>query len=124
VFLDPKARIFYRRWEELASATAGSLRAEAARDPYDQDLVQLVGELSMRSEEFRRMWATHDVDQYRHGTQYFHHDQVGDLDLAYESFDLAGDITLTLVVYTAERGSPSQAALEQLAATTERSATT
>ncbi len=115
VFLDPRARTFYRKWEDLASATAGSLRAEAARDPYDHDLTQLIGELSMRSDDFRRMWATHDVTQYRNGIQYFHHELVGDLELSYESFDLAGDIAQTLVVYTAEPGSPSEAALDRLA---------
>jgi transcriptional regulator with XRE-family HTH domain len=117
VFLDPRSRVFYREWEGLASATVGSLRAEAARDPYDGDLTQLIGELSMRSEDFRRMWATHDVNQYRSGTQYFHHELVGDLDLDYESFDLAGDLVAqTLVVYTAAPGSPSRGALERLAA--------
>lgn len=115
VFLDQRARVFYRRWEDLAAATVGSLRAEAARDPYDQGLTQLIGELSMRSNDFRRMWATHDVSQYRSGTQYFHHELVGDLDLNYESFDLVGDIAQTLVVYTAEPDSPSQAALGRLA---------
>ena len=121
VFLDPRARTFYRRWEDLAAATVGSLRAEAARDPYDHELTQLIGELSMRSDDFGRMWATHDVTQYRSGTQYFHHELVGDLELSYESFDLAGDIAQTLVVYTAEPGSPSQAALNRLArGTTER----
>lgn len=115
VFVDPRARRFYRQREDLASATVGSLRAEAARDPYDQDLTQLIGELSMRSDDFRRMWATHDVSQYRSGIQYFHHELVGDLELSYESFDLAGDIAQTLVVYTAEAGSPSQAALDRLA---------
>jgi transcriptional regulator with XRE-family HTH domain len=115
VFLNPRARIFYRKWENLASVTVGALRAEAARDAYDQDLTQLIGELSMRSDDFRRMWATHDVTQYRSGTQYFHHDTVGDLDLNYESFDLAGDIAQTMVVYTAPPGSPSQLALDRLA---------
>jgi transcriptional regulator with XRE-family HTH domain len=115
VFLDPRARTFYRRWEGLAAATVGSLRAEAARDPFDHDLTQLIGELSMRSDDFRRLWATHDVTQYRSGTQYFHHELVGDLELSYESFILAGDIAQTLVVYTAEAGSPSQAALDRLA---------
>jgi transcriptional regulator with XRE-family HTH domain len=114
VFLDPRARIFYRQWEGLAAATVGSLRAEAARDPYDRDLTQLIGELSMRSDDFRRMWATHDVRQYRSGIQYFHHELVGDLDLNYESFDLASDIAQTMVVYTAEPGSPSRAALDRL----------
>ena len=119
VFLDPRARIFYRKWEGLASATVGSLRAEAARDPYDGDLTQLIGELSMRSDDFRRMWATHDVSQYRSGTQYFHHELVGDLDLDYESFDLAGDIVAqTLVVYTTRPGTPSHVALQRLAAGT------
>jgi transcriptional regulator with XRE-family HTH domain len=122
VFLDPRARTFYRRWEGLAAATVGSLRAEAARDPFDHDLTQLIGELSMRSDDFRRLWATHDVTQYRSGTQYFHHEVVGDLDLSYESFNLAGDIAQTLVVYTAEAGSPSQASLDRLAqGTVERS---
>ncbi len=118
VFLDPRSHTFYRRWDGLAEATVGSLRAEAARDPYDGDLTQLIGELSMRSDDFRRMWATHDVTQYRSGTQYFHHELVGDLDLDYESFDLAGDIAQTLVVYTAEPGSASHAALDRLAAGT------
>ena len=69
----------------------------------------------MRSDDFRRMWATHDVTQYRKGTQYFHHELVGDLELSYESFDLAGDIAQTLIVYTAEPDSPSQTALDRLA---------
>jgi hypothetical protein len=60
----------------------------------------------MRSDEFRRMWATHDVTQYRSGTRYFHHDRVGNLDLDDESFDLAGDIAQALVVSTAPPGSP------------------
>ena len=115
VFLDPRARTFYRRWEGLAAATVGSLRAEAARDPFDHDLTQLIGELSMRSDDFRRLWATHDVTQYRSGTQYFHHELVGDLELSYESFILAGDFAQTLVVYSAPPGSRSQAALDELA---------
>ena len=41
---------------------------------------------------------------------------IGDLDLDYESFDLAGDIVAqTLVVYTAKPGTPSHAALQRLA---------
>ena len=119
VFLDPRSRTSYRKWEGLASATVGSLRAEAARDPYDGDLTQLIGELSMRSDDFRRMWSTHDVNQYRSGTQYFHHELVGDVDLDYESFDLPGDIVAqTLVVYTAKPGTPSHVALQRLAAGT------
>src|SRR5436305_3818682 len=79
VFLDPRSRGFYRDWEGIADAGVDSLRAEAGRDPYDRDLTQLVGELSMRSEDFRTRWAYHDVREYRSGVQPFHHPLVGDL---------------------------------------------
>ena len=65
------------------------------------------GELSIRSEDFRVRWASHDVRQYRTGSQPFHHPLVGDLTLSYEALQLTADIGLTLVVYTAEPDSPS-----------------
>jgi transcriptional regulator with XRE-family HTH domain len=114
VFLDRQSRTFYADWEGIADAGVGSLRAEAGRDPYDRDLSDLVGELSMQSEDFRVRWASHDVRQYRSGTQPFHHPLVGDLTLGYEALQLTADIGLTLIVYTAEPDSPSQEALNRL----------
>src|SRR4051794_33289594 len=114
VFLDPRSRDFYTDWDGIADAGVGSLRAEAGRDPYDADLTQLVGELSMRSDEFRSRWAAHDVVLYGAGTQQFHHPLVGDLTLRYEALDPVADLGLTLVAYTAEPGSPSETALRQL----------
>jgi transcriptional regulator with XRE-family HTH domain len=115
VFFDRRSHDFYVDWEGIADAAVGSLRVEAGRDPYDRDLTDLVGELSMRSEEFRARWAAHDVRQYRSGDQLFRHALVGDLSLSYEAFALTTDIGQTLIVYTAEPGSPSQAALDRLA---------
>src|SRR6266550_1287423 len=115
VFLDQQSRTFYMDWEGIADAGVGNLRAEAGRDPYDLDLTDLVGELSMRSDDFRARWASHDVRQYRTGTQPFHHVLVGDLTLSYEALQLTADIGLTLIVYTAEPDSPSQEALDLLA---------
>jgi transcriptional regulator with XRE-family HTH domain len=115
VFLDQQSRTFYRDWEGIADAGVGSLRAEAGRDPYDPDLTDLVGQLSMRSEDFRARWASHDVRQYRSGTQPFHHPLVGDLTLSYEALQVTADVGLTLILYTAEPDSPSQEALNRLA---------
>jgi transcriptional regulator with XRE-family HTH domain len=115
VFLDPQSRRFYRDWDGIADASVGSLRALAGRDPYDRDLTDLVGELSMHSEEFRIRWAAHDVRQYRSGTQPFHHPLVGDLTLNYEALQLLADVDQILLVYTAEADSPSQEALVRLA---------
>ena len=44
-----------------------------------------------------------------------HHPVVGDLDLPYESFPLAADLSQSLLAYTAEPGSPTQDALTLLA---------
>jgi transcriptional regulator with XRE-family HTH domain len=115
VFLDRQSRCFYRDWDGIADATVGNLRAQAGRDPYDPDLTDLVGELSMQSEDFRVRWASHDVRQYRSGTQPFQHPLVGDLTLSYEALQLTADTGQILLVYTAEPDSPSQQALNRLA---------
>jgi hypothetical protein len=116
IFLDRRAPQFYADWDGIAHAAVGSLRAEAGRNPYDRALSDLVGELSLRSEEFRVRWAAHNVRYYRSGVQPFHHPLVGDLTLNYDALELAADPGLTIIVYTAEAGSPAQDALCRLIA--------
>jgi hypothetical protein len=41
--------------------TVAILRTEAGRDPQNKELHDLIGELSTRSEEFRRRWGAHNV---------------------------------------------------------------
>lgn len=114
VFLDPRSMDFYGNWDGIAHAAVGSLRAEAGRDPYDRALTELVGELSLRSQQFRVRWAAHDVDYYRSGVQPFHHPLVGDLTLHYDALELPADPGQTIIAYTAEPGSPAQQALDLL----------
>lgn len=90
------------------------LRAEAGRNPYDKALSNLVGELSTRSEDFRRLWANHDVRYHRSGTKTFQHPAVGTLQLDYEALVLPGDTGLQVNVYTAPIGSPSHDGLTLL----------
>jgi transcription regulator MmyB-like protein len=71
--------------------------------------------LSTRSDEFRVLWASHDVRFHRSGIKRFHHPLVGDLTLAYESLELAADPGLTLVTYSPTADSGSADALDQLA---------
>jgi transcriptional regulator with XRE-family HTH domain len=115
LFLDPRARTFYTDWETVAHDVVAALRGEAGRNPYDRALSDLIGLLSTRSDEFRVRWANHDVRFHRSGTKRFHHPLVGDLTLAYESLELPADAGLTLVTYSAEPGSGSEAALRELA---------
>jgi transcriptional regulator with XRE-family HTH domain len=115
VFLDPRARHFYVDWNGIADAAAFNLRATAGRDPYDRALTDLVGELSMRSDDFRERWASQDVRQYRTGTQRFRHPLVGELELAYEALAVTAALDEIIIVYTAEANSPSHDALRRLA---------
>jgi hypothetical protein len=115
VFLDPAAMDLYRLWGAVADDTVALLRAEAGRDPHDRQLSELIGELSVRSTEFRTRWAAHDVRIHTSGVKLVHHPVVGDLDLPYESFPLPAEPSLSLVTYTAEPGSPSEDALNLLA---------
>jgi len=114
-FLDPRGREYWRDWDGVTGDMVAVLRAEAARSPYDKGLTDLIGELSTRSEEFRQRWAAHDVMRHRTGTKLLHHPEVGDLDLTYETMELVTDTGLTLIVYGAEPGSPSEERLQLLA---------
>ncbi|MDO8145837.1 helix-turn-helix transcriptional regulator [Isoptericola sp. 178] len=115
-FLDPAARDYWApNWARVAHDAVAILRAEAGRNPYDTSLTALVGELSTRSEDFRRMWAEHDVKFHRTGTKTFHHPVVGLLDLSFEAMVLPADPGLQLNVYTAVPDSPASDALQLLA---------
>lgn len=115
VYLNPAAKDFFVDWDQIANDGAAMLRLEAGRNPHDKALIALVGELSTQSEVFRQRWASHDVRFHRSGRKRLRHPVVGQLDLAYESMDLASDSGLVLNVYTAPPDSPTADGLKMLA---------
>lgn len=114
IFLDARARDFYLDWDSVARDVAAALRSNAGRKPDDRALSDLVGELSTRSEEFRREWARHDVRFHNSGIKRLHHPQVGDLELRYEGLGVVSDTDLTIYAYTADPGTRSAEALALL----------
>jgi transcriptional regulator with XRE-family HTH domain len=126
IFLDPLSHTFYPDWDRAANVNVAILRREAGRNPHDKRIAELVGELSMRSDEFRTRWAAHNVRRHYSGTKTFHHPVVGLLELTYAAMELEDDPGHTLTVYPAVPGSPSDEALRLLAswAATERIAET
>lgn len=114
-FLRPDYRDLFVDWEQKAIDIVCQLRMDAGCYPDDPRLSALVGELSVKSEEFRRLWATHDVKEKSYGLKRMHHPLVGELSLSYESFRVPGDPDQALVTYHAEPGSPSAEALRLLA---------
>ncbi|MGJ7907356.1 helix-turn-helix transcriptional regulator [Actinopolyspora sp. H202] len=115
VYLDPAAPDFFVDWDRIANDAAAMLRLEAGRNPHDQALIELIGELSTRSEVFRQRWASHDVLFHRSGQKRLNHPVIGQLDLNYESMQLPSEPELTLNVYTAATGSPTADGLKMLA---------
>jgi hypothetical protein len=78
-FLDESARELYADWEAVARENVAILRLDAGRHPDDPLLGDLVGELAVKSPEFRRWWADYNVRERSHGTKRYHHPLVGDL---------------------------------------------
>ncbi|GAA2550969.1 MULTISPECIES: helix-turn-helix domain-containing protein [Streptomyces] len=114
VFLNPGYRELFVEWDRKAYDMVAYLRMDAGCHPDDPQLSSLVGELSVKSEEFRGLWAAHDVKEKSHGVKRFRHPLVGELTLFFESFRPAGDAEQSLVTYHAEPGSPSAEALRLL----------
>jgi transcriptional regulator with XRE-family HTH domain len=113
VFLDPAAHEFYRNWEAVARCRVAHLRAAAGAEPDDPYLVELVGELSSKSADFRRLWARHDLGTI-HMDRHFHHREVGDLILNWELFNVNSAPGQQLLIVQAEQASPSEHALALL----------
>jgi hypothetical protein len=114
-FLDDDSHRFYPDWDGAADTCVAILHTEAGRDPHDKAMHDLVGELSTRSEEFRRRWSAHNVRYHGAGTKHFQHQVAGQLELAYESVDMISEPGLTLTIYAAEPASPTAHALAILA---------
>jgi transcriptional regulator with XRE-family HTH domain len=114
IFLEPGAHEFYADWEGVARDAVATLRNLAGPDLDDPRLTELVGELSLKSESFRHLWARHDVREKASGTKRFVHPVVGELALDYESFAIGGAPGQILVVYHAEPGGRDERALRLL----------
>ena len=116
VLLDPAVQEFTPGWEARVGSLVAALRLMVGPDVDDPRLTELVGELSVKSDLFRRLWSRHDAKPHPGGGRHhLRHPLVGDLDLYYEKFAVAGADGQLLVVYRAIPGSPSADALTLLA---------
>lgn len=93
------------------------MRYVAAQFADDRRLAELVGELSMNSPEFARLWAGHDVRLCASGAKRFRHPEVGEMELGYEVLHLPEGNGQRILTHTAKPGSPSFAALRLLTST-------
>ena len=102
-------------WEQQALEYIGMMRAAVATDPTHPRATAIVGELSIRSADFRRLWARHDVRESVSGRKTFRSPEVGDLVLDWDTYPLPGNPGPVMLVFTAEPGSADADALQLLA---------
>jgi transcriptional regulator with XRE-family HTH domain len=117
-FLNPTAHLFYPEWDKVAVETVAYLRLEAGRWPDDAGLAALVGELSIKNETFRRLWARHDVKDKVFGRKVMNHDLVGEIEVEWQTFTLPGDVGQHLLTYIPVAGSATADKLAVLASWT------
>jgi transcriptional regulator with XRE-family HTH domain len=115
IFLDSRAPQFYGDWPLACSLTAAMLRYEAGRDPLNEDITALVGELSTRSPQFRTHWADRDVHEHRSGTKIYHHHEVGELELTYDVLAQPGAPGISITTFSPEPGSATADKITMLA---------
>ncbi len=109
VFTDPEVRSRCVEWDEVARQNVALLRGGAGRHPNDRRIVQLVGELSMRSSSFARLWTSHDVLGRNYGCRLLEHPRAGRFEVHYDALRLPGPFERHLTVYSARDSVGEQA---------------
>ncbi|MDX3074494.1 helix-turn-helix transcriptional regulator [Streptomyces sp. NPDC088354] len=99
--------------EAFARFSTHRLRAAAARYPDDPEVSGLVAELLAGSEEFTRLWESHDVTGELTLRKTLRHPLVGAVTVNCDVLDLS-DRDQHVVIYTADPGSPAEEALRLL----------
>jgi hypothetical protein len=115
VFLDEHIGALFTDRRRKGRDIVAYLHLDAGRHPNDPALAELIGELSMHSRLFRQLWSEHPVADKAHTHYEVLHPLTGRMLLAQEALRAPDDPDQTLVTYTAEPGSPSQASLHMLA---------
>ncbi|MFI9467702.1 helix-turn-helix domain-containing protein [Streptomyces sp. NPDC052492] len=121
-FLDPAERDLHADWSHTAAQCVAVFRRRLGSDVDDPRVVRLVGELSLASAEFRKVWARHDVRPVVDKPIRMNHPQVGELSLTLSKLDVDGPDGLMLAAYHAAPGSEDAERLALLASLTTQQA--
>lgn len=107
-------------WEAAAAALLAGFRRSVGRAVDGARVVELVGELSVASPEFRQLWARHDIAERTGANFVLHHPTVGPLHLDREKLAISGTDGIVLVIHHPHAGSDTAERLALLSATRDR----
>ncbi|HET6153407.1 MAG TPA: helix-turn-helix transcriptional regulator [Marmoricola sp.] len=114
IFLDEEERAIHPDLDRSAAGMVAGFRQSVGAAIDDPRCVQLVGELSLGSEQFRRLWARHDVKVPEGANVRLLHPEVGEIHLRKEKLVIPGTDGQLFVMYHAEPGSDSARSLALL----------
>ena len=98
---------------EFSQQVAAQLRAASVLYPTDKVLAELINEFATHDPDFASSWRNHAVRPIPGVRKRLHHPTLGELEIDRHTLSLPGS-GFSLVMYTAEVGSPSAAALKSL----------
>lgn len=107
LFLDAAEQALFPDWETAGAYLIAGFHRSVGADADDARVVELVGELSVASPQFRRLWGRHDVRERQGATLTFRHPEVGALTVHREKLLVTGTDGIVLVLYHA--ASPADA---------------
>ena len=99
VFLDPAEQALFPQAEAAAAGLVAGFRQSIGTRTDDPRVVELVGELTLASPLFARLWARHDVRPRQGALVDFAHPQVGSLRVHREKLAITGTDGIVLVIY-------------------------
>jgi hypothetical protein len=103
-FLDPGYRALLHGWEAVARNCVAYLRMDARRYPNDSRLAALIGELSLKDDDFRALWGSRTVRAGGHRRKHYHHPLAGEITFDSQQLRLDDEPDQYVVACTARPG--------------------
>ncbi len=108
LFLDPEAKNLWVNWESYAKTAIAILHRIVGVDIDQPDVAEIIHELSVKSDDFVRMWQSHDIDLCDRKVKRLRHRDCGELEFDYELLSASSAPGQFLVVHRTASG-PVQA---------------
>ncbi|MGP4048443.1 helix-turn-helix transcriptional regulator [Streptomyces sp. 2A115] len=114
IVLDPASRTLFVDWAAKVLDVAAHLRLSVGTWPGYPGLDSLIGELSIKSEEFTKAWSSHEVSTCGLEPFGLDHPMVGELTVEQHTMVSPTAPEQTYMLFTTPKGSSSQAAVDML----------